>query len=301
MERILIIKLSALGDFVMTVGAMRHAAEQHPGAHVTLLTTKPFVGMAEQMGVFSDYIIDTRKTKDSPRIVRAIAQGRFNRIYDFQANDRIRSYRRLLRLVAAPGSWDWVDAPHRLLYHVEKRFPLGIGRQSVKAHEQPWPQSDISFLRGEGKHLDELPERYVLLIPGCSPQHPYKRWPVANYRSIVQRLAERGIQAVVIGTQAEADVINGICEGQPSAVNMMGRTGLLDVPQIALRSLAAVGNDTGPTHMAALSRTLTITLFDNRTRSSVLHVPTARSFVSDSTIDLISVDQVWETLLPQLG
>ena len=40
-HRILEIKLGALGDFVLTTGAMKTLREHHKEAHITLLTTKP--------------------------------------------------------------------------------------------------------------------------------------------------------------------------------------------------------------------------------------------------------------------
>ena len=46
MERILIVKLSALGDFVLALAAMKKIRQAHPKAHITLLTTPPFEALA---------------------------------------------------------------------------------------------------------------------------------------------------------------------------------------------------------------------------------------------------------------
>lgn len=75
--------------------------------------------------------------------------------------------------------------------------------------------TDLSFMHGEGLHFDELPERYVMMIPGCSPSHPYKRWPVENFCALARRLAERGISSVVIGTRAEAAEVEAIAASSP--------------------------------------------------------------------------------------
>ena len=40
-KEVLIIKLSALGDFVLSLGAMRAVRDFHPSARITLLTTPP--------------------------------------------------------------------------------------------------------------------------------------------------------------------------------------------------------------------------------------------------------------------
>ena len=42
LERILIIKLGALGDVVLACGPFEAIRKHHPGAKITLLTTKPY-------------------------------------------------------------------------------------------------------------------------------------------------------------------------------------------------------------------------------------------------------------------
>ena len=46
--------------------------------------------------------------------------------------------------------------------------------------------------------------------------------------------------------------------------------------------------------MAAMSGGPTIAIYDNRTRNSATRGPKSINLVSDSTIDQISVDMVWE-------
>ena len=51
-RRVLIIKLSALGDFVLALGAMRAIRAAHPKAQLTLLTTPPYEALAKATGFF---------------------------------------------------------------------------------------------------------------------------------------------------------------------------------------------------------------------------------------------------------
>ena len=51
-KKILVIKLSALGDFVQASGPMKAIRKAHPEADITLLTTQPYRGMAEATGWF---------------------------------------------------------------------------------------------------------------------------------------------------------------------------------------------------------------------------------------------------------
>ncbi|HAK62204.1 MAG TPA: ADP-heptose--LPS heptosyltransferase, partial [Alphaproteobacteria bacterium] len=40
-QRILVIKLGALGDFILAMGPFKAIRHHHAGAHITLLTTPP--------------------------------------------------------------------------------------------------------------------------------------------------------------------------------------------------------------------------------------------------------------------
>lgn len=300
MEKILIIKHGALGDFVLAMGAMFDIRKKHPDAELHLLTGKAFVNMGKKMGIFTDFIIDNRvsymRVEESLRPLRAIAKGGYSMIYDLQTSTRTRyKYFSVLRWMI-PHSYIWVDGKLGTFRHIEKNGAFGPGKLTEEKQELTWPATDLSFLHGDNKELSTLPEKYVLLISGCSPTHPYKRWPVASFSALAKRLAERGISSVLIGTDAEAAEINAIAAATPLAVSMLNKTSLMDVPDLARRALATVGNDTGPSHMAAMSGGPTIAIYDHRTRFSVTRGPQSVNLVSDSTIDRITVDMVWEKL-----
>ena len=59
-NKILVIKLSALGDFIQALGPMAAIRKHHPEAHITLLTTKMFRIFGENCGYFDDILIDER-------------------------------------------------------------------------------------------------------------------------------------------------------------------------------------------------------------------------------------------------
>ena len=303
MQKILVIKLGALGDFVLELGGMMEVRRRFPDAELTLMTNKAFLSIAKQAGIFSNYIIDNRVSwfnlKEQIRLVKEVTSGGFEYIFDFQCVSRTeKKYFPVFRWFM-PHSFTWVSARKSFAWKVEKK---GRGRGKLTKEEYPFnmPVTDLSFLHGENKHFGELPEKFVMMIPGCSPNHPHKRWPIANYSELAARLAERGIHSVVIGTKAEEMEINAIVGASSMAVNMLNKTSLLDIPDLARRALATVGNDTGPSHMASLSGAPAIAIYDKRTAVGALRGPRSINMVSPSTIDLITVDMVWEKLLPIL-
>lgn len=302
---VLLIKHGALGDFVLAIGLMRAIAERHPGARFTLMTGRAFLPIAKQMDLFENYIIDDRLpylSGDVLRVLRETVAGNFDRIYDVQGSSRTRKkYFFLLRWLM-PRSFVWVNAYYGNEVHVKKSRPLGWGRtRREPIADELYRTTDLSFLHGDNQHFGELPARFVLMIPGCSPQHPYKRWPTSSFAELACRLASRRIGSVLIGTNDEADALAEIAGATPLVVNMCNRTSLLDVPDLARRAVAVVGNDTGPSHMASLAGAPTIALFDYRTRQGAMRGPRSQNIVSDGEIARIAVDDVWERLLPLLG
>lgn len=304
MQNILVIKLGALGDFIISLGTMMQIRKQFPDARITLMTNKAFLSIARQSGAFDDYIIDNRASywnfKEQLRLFRDVRNCNPDCIIDLQNNKRTRvKYYPILRYcIGKSFLWITYNAAHRVI----KKRGCSWGRQETAEVTFNHATTDLSFLHGENKHFDELPEnKFVLFIPGCSPTHPYKRWPVDYYKQLALRLAEKGIHTVVMGTAAEAAEVNAIAAASPMVVSMLNKTSLLDIPDLVRRSAAVVGNDTGPSHIAAFSGRPTIAIFDQRTASSVTTGPQSINLVSPSTIDLITVDMVWEKLAPCLG
>lgn len=269
-DRILVIKLSALGDVVLATGAFRAIRERHQSAHLALLTRGPFAALCESTGFFDEVIVDNRERYAGFWKIgyKVVARGGFGIVYDLQGQTRTRTYRWIARLFS-PRRIDW--------------------RVSVDGAYPP----DLSFCHGPKRNFGLLPERYVLLIPGCSPGHPYKKWPVERYRELSARCAGRGLRSVVVGTSAEAAEIGAICRGNPDTVDFMGKAELADLPDLARGAAFVVGNDTGPSHMARIAGAKTVTLFPSVTKSSARKAPNAANIVRDDVAD-ISVDEVLE-------
>ena len=57
-QRILVIKLSALGDFVLSIASFQAIRAHHPNATITLLTTAPYRRLAKKSGCFDDIWLD---------------------------------------------------------------------------------------------------------------------------------------------------------------------------------------------------------------------------------------------------
>ena len=100
-----------------------------------------------------------------------------------------------------------------------------------------------------------------MLIPGAAAHRPRKRWPAERFGDLAHLLAAGGLAPVVVGGAGDAGhaaVIRAAC---PAAIDLTGRTTLLQLGGVLAGATLAVGNDTGPTHLAAALGLPTIALF----------------------------------------
>ena len=275
--RILIVKLGALGDVVIWSGMMHAIVRRHPDAEFVLMTHAAFVPIMRQSGWFSDFIVDNRKPYRWAELKRicydSVVRREFDLVYDLQSSHRtLKVYYPLVRLLSRKRLV-WISHGYQAVEWDVRTSPakrmLSWGRdERSKVALAPLP-GDLGFCHGERRNFGLLPESpFLLLIPGCSAANSDKRWPAANYAAVSDRFRRLGIRSVVLGTKSESDVIREILRGSPSAVDFMDKATLADIPDLARKAAAVVGNDTGPTHMARLAGARTVMLFNERTRNS---------------------------------
>jgi ADP-heptose:LPS heptosyltransferase len=265
-QRILVIKLSALGDFVQASGPMKAIRAAHPDAYITLLTTAPYVAMGQATGWFDEVWSDGRPDwSDLPAVWRLLSRlrgERFDRVYDLQTQSRTSRYFQLLW----PRRPDWSgNAPGaKFRYAGAERDRLHIQdsqrNQLAIAGIAETPPPDVSWLKGEGG-LD-LPKPYALLVPGGAPHRPAKRWPAERYGELAVKLAGEGITPVILGHGPdEAALAEAILVACPSALSLVGKTKLGDIADLARAATLAIGNDTGPMHVIAAAGCPSLVLF----------------------------------------
>ena len=66
-DKILVIKLAALGDFIQALGPFAAIRKHHSGSRITLLTSKPFVELAHAGGFF-DQVLRVLMGKKVPHL-----------------------------------------------------------------------------------------------------------------------------------------------------------------------------------------------------------------------------------------
>jgi ADP-heptose:LPS heptosyltransferase len=257
-KAILVIRLGALGDFVMSFGPFAAIRAHHPSARITLLTTPPFARLGRLSPWFDDVIIDRRAPWWDLRALltlRAQLRG-YDFVYDLQTSGRSSRYFNLAGRPPWSGIARGCSHPHanpdRDSMHTweRQRDQLAMaGITQVPAAETNWLLA--------AAHPPEVPRPYALMVPGASAHRIAKRWPTILYARLAVQLVKDGLTPVVVGTGPEAALAKTILE----AVDLTGQTDLPGLAALAVRARFAIGNDTGPMHLAAAMGCPCVTLF----------------------------------------
>src|ERR1700761_2230819 len=98
-RRILVIKLSALGDFVLALAAMKRIRQAHPKAHITLLTTPPFEALAKASPYFNAVETDGRPEGFAQWMAlrKRLRGAGYDRVYDLQTSSQTNRIFQVLR------------------------------------------------------------------------------------------------------------------------------------------------------------------------------------------------------------
>ncbi len=141
----------------------------------------------------------------------------------------------------------------------------------------PEPKLTIDYAnvsRLMDKYSLETNNPIVGLMPGAE-YGPAKQWPVDYFKALAARLVAQGYSVWIFGSGKEHEIGETIIAGQDKhAVNLCGKTSLVEAVDLIAQLKVAVSNDSGLMHIAAAVNTRLIALYGS---SSPLYTPPLNS------------------------
>lgn len=305
-ERILVIKLSAFGDVVLAAGAIRDIRNHHPGAELICMTTPAYRRVMERCPWVDSVFIDPRASRwrlDKMAELRArLRKLGVDLVYDLQQAGRTAFYRRWF-LPDVP----WLGKGPGCRYRVRDlgdrgamdRFALQLAAAGMTVEHTLKP--DVAWMADDVTEIlrrNKVSEPFVVLIPGASSGHDEKRWP--HYDALAGWLGRRGKEVVTVPGPDELE----LCRSYSNTVMLTDGERYLDFFELAgvlQRAEFVLGNDTGPTHLAAHLNLHGLALFNNHLparRTGIQH--TRFSVIETDDLQNLSLDRVQEKVLSLL-
>ena len=264
-QRILLVKLAALGDAVMASTLVGATRARWPGAELTWVAGRGIAPLIRRLaGVQRVVEVDeTRLLRGNPFV---------------RAREMIRAWREIgtgysVALVAhADPRYEWLVRFTGA--HDVRRAPLGRNGERGKWHggiyaEMARPLAMPARLAELLPSSVALPvaltgvENVIVIAPGGARNvlrdDHLRRWPIERWVELTKMLIEQGLMVVAVGGQEDmAEVAACAAVG---AHDLAGRTSLDQLLALFERAACVVTHDSGALHLAILVGAPTVALF----------------------------------------
>jgi len=277
-KSVLIIRLDAIGDFILWLDSAQHFRKIYPNKKIILLGNQVWTDLAKKFPYWDEvWELDRRKFyRNLPyrvRLLKKIRKAGFDIVIqptysrEFLYGDAIVRVSGARKKIGSVGDCSNIRplekkisdqfytrlipaTPHPLMeLKRNAEFMYGLGMSM----EAGLPDLSLA-IKGVKNPLDNVSDYYVL-FPGASWSG--KQWPITRFAALSDKIYRQcGLIAVVCGSPAE----QGLAEALVSHINvpvmnMTGKTNLVNLAVIIKDASFLVGNDTSAIHFAtAISR-----------------------------------------------
>jgi heptosyltransferase-1 len=276
--RILIVRLSAIGDCIHTMPALCALREHLPGAFLGWVVEGRSGDLLREHTALDELIIVPRGWLKSPRLVwqlrRRLRQLRFDVAIDAQGLTKSAVAAWLSgapRRIGMAGFDGRELSPWLATEHVEPRATHIVDRnlELLRPLGITTPNVDFGLPRppAEEARADEIvaaadvSANFVIVNPGAGWSS--KLWPPERFAAVARYLGhDRGLTSLVVwaGPQEKA-MADRIVVASEGYARMAPATSLTELAALLRRARLFVGSDTGPLHLATAVATPCVALF----------------------------------------
>lgn len=278
-NRILIIRLSAIGDIVFSSPLIDALKGAYQGADIFWLAESPVVPLLEHHPHLSGVIVWPRKEwrellssgrwlallKEIVSFKRRLSQYRFDLAIDAQG-------------LFKSALLAWMTGAVRRVGFVSKEPIRALLTEQIEKDAGPAISSEY---RAMAKHLGCQSEPFPMAVSvppavrvwaeafrGDTPYvvicpfttRPQKHWPEVHWQALAKSLVARGWRVVVLGGPTDSESAERIFVDIP-VESMVGKATLLESAALVSRADLVIGVDTGLTHMGWAFEVPTLALF----------------------------------------
>lgn len=287
--RVVVWKLGALGDVVLSTPSLRALRRQLPQAHLCLVVGRSAYETVARCPYLNDLIVYDPRRKDrgvrgTLALIRRIRGGHFDLSIDLQNSRKTHL-------------WAWLAGiPIRVGYRRKAGWLLNRGVRLPRvvlapiAHQQYLLRNALApdlvwtpdGFRSDGEALEVWPSpldeqtvarllqpalgsgsrQVVGMHPGGSARWQTKRWDLNRWARVCEALASHNVQVVVVGGPEERALGELLCRMTSAPVlNLSGRTNLMELACLIRRCDVFMAHDSSSLHLAAAMGTPTVALF----------------------------------------
>ncbi len=268
MNRILIVRMSALGDIVHALPVLAALHEAHPAAEIDWLSDAAYAGVLDLVDGLSQRMV---VRPGYTRALQLMRGRRYDAALDLQGllksavAARLSGARRVIGFETAAlreraAAWFYTEAasvPPRA--HVIHKNLSVLARLGVTSGAVRFPFRAPASSVAE-RLTTQAPGGFALINPGAA--WPNKRWEPSRFGELAARVRERYVMpSFVLWGRGESALAEQVARASRGAASPAPETTLGDLLAVSKAASLMVSGDTGPLHLAAAMGTPIVALY----------------------------------------
>ncbi len=282
MMKILIIRLSAIGDIVMASGILAPLKEKFKSSTIDWLVQSEYKDLLTATKTIDRVLKWDRKewvrlfkakkfiklSKEIFFFLKELRERRYDLIIDLQG-----LLKSICWLVVSYGQDKLILDPKELKFFWKKKSLYSPKSKEIGAEYKfllkklnvPYKDFKLNLEVSDEdkrsvedllKEFDLKIKRYFVFAPFTT--RPQKKWPVEYWIELSRKI---GHSAVILGSIKDKEEAKKLEKGSKYLIDLTGRTNLREAICLIQNSCGLIGIDTGFTHVAMLSKIPTVAIF----------------------------------------
>jgi len=293
--RALVYRPGSLGDTLVSLPAIAEIRQRYPDHRLTLLTESPVSGSSrvspwtilKDTGWFDDahfYVVRPQDGRDRWRnfmLAMRLRRAGFDDIFSLAPPRTARQLRVDAAVFRGAVGAARYHAARRPAWPVSALLPEQIEHEGLRLLRIVTPGADLDSLAAFRLTIPatELAEGYDLLdglgvepgqvLVGVAPgsARSATAWPAERFAAVGNALLSefRNVVLLAIGGSSEQTLCDRLCAAWgPRSHNLAGRLSVFGSASVMSRCATFIGNDSGPTHLAAMLGIPCVAIFSAR-------------------------------------
>ena len=295
-NKILLIKHGSLGDIVFALEPILTIKKKFNNSVIDLVTEEKFIPFFKKIKMFDQFFIDNRRGFFSTLfLISKVIRGKYDLIIDLQNSKRTNLYHFFIKIFSRSrinGSRSFVHDRYIIPAQGKESPTQGLFNQ-LKFLDIGQINPDFSWLVSDKEDQSFENKEIILVIPGVSKSGHAKQWSPNKYQQLCSLLESKGYYICLVGTKHDAESLRPILDHCKNIINLINKSPPEIIYTVASKSKLVISNDTGPGHIAALSKVniLWLALDNSITRSNLSFRQNSHLLLKNNMEDL-SVNEV---------
>ena len=295
-DTILIMKLDHIGDFILSLPAIKLLRSKYPKAHITLLTATWNKGIADKLTEVNEVLtfdffnqvsgkgLNTITPKQEEELRSKLRTRSYDVAIDLRRHPETRNILKLVNTIYTIGyeapSCTWLSAAlvasseHGVTYipHMTAQLCQLVNLlKRTKTYDISFPEIDMDTSDGDYNHLEQYEdffehETVIGINPGVGTL--VRQWPSSYYSELIDKFIEEDDAHIVLfGAPSEEELTKEVYDNVKNKDNVLflvGKASLDDFMLLVKHCHLFIGNNSGSGHIAGMVNTPTLIAFSGQ-------------------------------------